>query len=112
VALDVVAELRELMGQVGNQPLQQLNDVFVQSSRNHVVGMRAALGTGDAERLGREAHRLRGASGSVGAQRVARVCAAIEERARADDLAQVDALLEQLEHELSDFELAIVPMLS
>jgi DNA-binding response OmpR family regulator/HPt (histidine-containing phosphotransfer) domain-containing protein len=112
VALDVVAELRELMGQVGSQPLQQLNDVFVQSSRNHVVGMRTALGDGDAERLGREAHRLRGASGSVGAQRVARVCAAIEERARADDLAQVNDLLEQLEHELRDFEQAIVPMLS
>ncbi|HEY2593354.1 MAG TPA: winged helix-turn-helix domain-containing protein, partial [Chloroflexota bacterium] len=112
VALDVVAELRELMGQVGNRPLQQLNDVYVESSRNHVAGMRTALDDGDAERLGREAHRLRGASGSLGAQRVARVCAAIEEHARANDLAQVDAMLEQLEAELGDFEQAIVPMLN
>jgi DNA-binding response OmpR family regulator/HPt (histidine-containing phosphotransfer) domain-containing protein len=112
VALDVVAELRELMGQMGNEPLQQLNDVFLQSSRNHLLGMRSALIDGDANELSREAHRLRGASGSVGAQRMASVCAVIEERARADDLEPVDDLLQQLEHELTDFEHAIVPMLS
>ncbi len=111
VALDVVAELRELMGQMGNQPLQQLNDVFLQSSRNHLSGMRSALTDGDADELSREAHRLRGASGSVGAQRMARVCAVIEERAKAADLAAVNVLLDQLEHELTDFEQAIMPML-
>jgi DNA-binding response OmpR family regulator/HPt (histidine-containing phosphotransfer) domain-containing protein len=111
VALDVVAELRELMGQMGNEPLQQLNDVFLQSSRNHLTSMRAALADGDANELSREAHRLRGACGSVGAQRMASVCAAIEERAKAADLAPVDDLLKQLEHELTDFEQAIVPML-
>jgi DNA-binding response OmpR family regulator/HPt (histidine-containing phosphotransfer) domain-containing protein len=112
VALEVIAELRELMGQMGNEPLQQLNDVFVQSARNHLIGMRTALGDGNADELSREAHRLRGASGSVGAQRVARVCATIEERARAADLTPVDEMLDQLEAELADFEQAIVPMLS
>src|SRR4051794_25586104 len=90
VALDVVAELRELMGQMGTQPLQHLNDVFQQSSQNHLQGMHAALEAGNAEDLGREAHRLRGASGSLGAQRMARVCATIEEHARAGDLVPVD----------------------
>jgi DNA-binding response OmpR family regulator/HPt (histidine-containing phosphotransfer) domain-containing protein len=111
VALEVIAELRELMGQMGNEPLQQLNDVFLQSSRNHLIGLRAALDDGNAEELGREAHRLRGASGSVGAQRMARVCAVIEERAKAADLSAVDDLLDHLETELTDFEQAIVPML-
>ncbi len=112
VALNVVAELRELMGQMGNEPLQQLNDVFLRSSHNHLLGMRAALSDGDAEELGREAHRLRGASGSVGAQRMAQVCAVIEERARVADLSPIDDLLKQLETELTDFERAIMPMLS
>jgi DNA-binding response OmpR family regulator/HPt (histidine-containing phosphotransfer) domain-containing protein len=111
VALEVIAELRELMGQMGNEPLQQLNDVFLRSARNHLIGMRTALTDGNAEELGREAHRLRGASGSVGAQRMARVCSVIEERAKAEDLSAVDDLLDQLETELSDFEQAIVPML-
>jgi DNA-binding response OmpR family regulator/HPt (histidine-containing phosphotransfer) domain-containing protein len=111
VALDVIAELRELLGQMGNEPLQHLNDVFLQSAQNHLSGMRTALEERDAAELGREAHRLRGSSGSVGAQRVSRVCALIEERARVDDLAPVDDLLRRLEVELSVFEQAIVPML-
>jgi HPt (histidine-containing phosphotransfer) domain-containing protein len=112
VALEVVAELRELMGQTGTQPLHQLNDVFQQSSQNHLQGMRAALEDGNAEDLGREAHRLRGASGSLGAQRMARVCATIEEQARAGDLVPVDGLLRQLEREMVDFQRAIVPLLA
>jgi HPt (histidine-containing phosphotransfer) domain-containing protein len=111
VALGVIAELRELMGQMGNEPLRQLNDVFLQSSRNHLIGMRAALSDGNAEELGREAHRLRGASGSVGAQRMARVCAVIEDRAKAAELSPVEDLLDQLQAELTDFEEAVVPML-
>jgi two-component system, OmpR family, response regulator MtrA len=112
VALDVVAELRELMGQMGTQPLHHLNDVFVQSSQNHLQGMRTALEGGNAEDLGREAHRLRGASGSLGAQRMARVCATIEEQARAGDLVPVDGLLRQLDREMADFQQAIVPLLA
>jgi DNA-binding response OmpR family regulator/HPt (histidine-containing phosphotransfer) domain-containing protein len=111
VAMDVVAELRELMGQMGNQPLQHLNEVFLQSAQNHMGGMRTAYADGDATELGREAHRLRGASASVGAQRVSGLCGFIEERARTGDLAPVDDLLQQLERELADFEQAIVPML-
>lgn len=112
VALEVVAELRELMGQMGTQPLQQLNQVFVQASTNYLDGMRAALARGDSVEVAREAHRLRGAGDSVGAQRVAYVCGLVEDRARVGDLARVDALLGQIEQERSAFEQAIVPMLS
>lgn len=111
VALEVVAELRELMGQMGTQPLQQLNDVYVQASKNYLDGMRNALTEANAAEVGREAHRLRGASGSVGAQRVVRICELIEDRARAGDLAPVEALLAQIEQEIDVFEQAIVPML-
>jgi two-component system sensor histidine kinase/response regulator len=89
-----------------------LNDVFLQSSQNHLLGMRTALTQGNATQLGREAHRLRGASASVGARRMAHVCASIEERAKAGNIEPVDDLLQQLETELAAFEQAIVPMLS
>jgi HPt (histidine-containing phosphotransfer) domain-containing protein len=112
VAGEIIDELRELMGQMGNQPLQQLNDVFVRSAQNHLSGMRKALHDGNAAQLGREAHRLRGASGSLGAQRVSRVSALIEQCANTGDLAPVEDLLQQLQVELSAFEQAIVPMLS
>jgi DNA-binding response OmpR family regulator/HPt (histidine-containing phosphotransfer) domain-containing protein len=112
VALDVIAELRELMGQMGSQPLQHLVEVFLQSAQNHLEGMRSALAEGNAVELGREAHRLRGASFSVGAQRVSPICATIEERARTDDLAPVDEELQRLEHELKVFEDAVGPLLA
>ncbi|MBV9328016.1 MAG: response regulator [Chloroflexi bacterium] len=111
VATEVVAELRELMGQMGSQPLQHLVEVFLQSSKNHLQGMRTALAEKHADELAREAHRLRGASASVGAQRVSGVCGTIEERAKAGDLSAVKAPLDQLEPELQAFEQAIGPML-
>ncbi|MBV9580593.1 MAG: response regulator [Chloroflexi bacterium] len=111
VALEVIAELRELMGQMGGQPLQHLIEVYLQSSQNHLQAMRPALAARDTAALAREAHRLRGASGSVGAQRVAGVCASIEEHAKSGDLSPIDGHLGQLEHELKEFEQAIGPML-
>jgi HPt (histidine-containing phosphotransfer) domain-containing protein len=111
VALEVVAELRELMGEMGIQPLQQLNEVFVRSAEKHISAMRSALTDGDAAALAREAHRLRGNSASLGAQRMTSVCALIEERSRAGDLAPVGNLLQHLDEELVMYEKAITPIL-
>jgi DNA-binding response OmpR family regulator/HPt (histidine-containing phosphotransfer) domain-containing protein len=112
VSPEIVAELLELADEMGAQPLQQLNEVFVRSAAKHVQGMRDALFRRDGVELGREAHRLRGNSASLGAQRVTRVCAIIEEQSRGPDLSAVDALLQQLERELEDYQTAIVPMLN
>jgi DNA-binding response OmpR family regulator/HPt (histidine-containing phosphotransfer) domain-containing protein len=111
VALDVVAELRELADEPGMPPLRQLYQRFGITVTEHMSVLRTALRNRDAAALSQEAHRLRGSSGTLGAQRVMRVCAKIEERSRAADLAQVEELLQQLEQELAVFEAAITPLL-
>jgi two-component system alkaline phosphatase synthesis response regulator PhoP len=111
VALEVIAELQELLDEPGMQPLRQLKETFDKTAAKHVSTMRTALMTRDAAALSAEAHRLRGSSGSLGAQRVTRVCAVIEERSRAHDLEHVEELLQQLEQELAAFDAAIAPLL-
>ena len=111
VELGVIEELRELLSDSTDQSLQQLNERFVESSERHLEAMRAGVVANDAENVAREAHRMRGNSGSLGAQRVATKCAAIEERARAGDLGAVPELLSQLRMELAAYESALAPML-
>ena len=112
VALEVIAELQELMGETGNQSLRHLNEVFFRSAEKYILAMHKALADGDGAALAREAHRLRGNSGSLGAQRVASVCAIIEQRSLGGDLTQVSGLLEQLEQELAEYENAIIRVFS
>ena len=111
VALEVIAELQELVDETGTGPLRQLNETFGAAVEEHLSTMRTALTNRDGAALSAEAHWLRGTSGSLGAQRVTRVCAIIEERVRAGDLTQMDELLQHLELELDVFEAAIAPLL-
>jgi DNA-binding response OmpR family regulator/HPt (histidine-containing phosphotransfer) domain-containing protein len=111
VALEVIAELRELLGESGDRSLEQLNQVFVGSAEAHLGAIRRALAGQDAETVAREAHRLRGNTGSLGAQRMSNLCGLIEERARAGDLTRVPGLLERLERELATYQDAVRPML-
>ena len=111
VALEVIAELQELVDDTGTGPLRQLNETFGAAVEEHLSAMRTALTNRDGAALLAEAHWLRGTSGSLGAQRVTRVCAIIEEWVRAGDLTQMDELLQHLELELDVFEAAIAPLL-
>ena len=112
VALDVIADLQELLEESGMQPLEELNQAYTRTAARHVSVMREALARHDAGVLAEEAHKLRGASATLGAQRVSRVCAAIEKQSRAGDMTHIDELLTQLESELSAFEDALTPLLA
>jgi HPt (histidine-containing phosphotransfer) domain-containing protein len=111
VDADVYRELQELMAGTGDHPLRQLNDVFSKFAARHMQSMRDALASGDAVALGNDAHRVRGNSASLGARRMSKVAAVIEERSRAGDLESVPALLVRLEEELDGYQTAIAPML-
>ena len=111
IAMDVVDELREIADDMGPHAMQELTDVFARTAEKDVVAMREALGAADSRKLAHDAHRLRGSSASLGAQRVSGVCASIEESARMGALAPVGDLLDQLGQELSLYRAAIAPTL-
>ena len=73
--------------------------------------MRAALHRGDAPGLTESAHRFRGMSATLGAQRVARLCADIEARSRAGDLDELDTLLQELAGEVRLFQASMASIL-
>jgi DNA-binding response OmpR family regulator/HPt (histidine-containing phosphotransfer) domain-containing protein len=111
IQMEILVELKELLDEMGERTLQQLNEVFIGTVATQVSAMRTAVANGDAAALAHDAHRLRGNSASLGAQRMTKVCAMIEERSKASDFASVDALLPQLEQELDVFETALTPLL-
>lgn len=63
--------------------------------------MRAAIGRGDAPAVRHLAHKLKGAASSLGAQRLARVCAQLLRLARTGSLSRAVRLVERLERELA-----------
>jgi DNA-binding response OmpR family regulator/HPt (histidine-containing phosphotransfer) domain-containing protein len=111
VALDVIADLQALVEGSGMQPLQELNQVYTRTAARHLSAIRDSVARHDARIVAEEAHKLRGASASLGAQRVSRLCAVIEEQSRAGDITHIDELLTQVESELAAFEDALAPLL-
>jgi signal transduction histidine kinase/CheY-like chemotaxis protein len=76
---------------------------FLHTTRDDVAALRAALVRRDAGAIAREAHRIRGASGLVGATALHDVAARIEAAGRAEDIGAVEASLPDLEREVARF---------
>lgn len=98
--LDTVRELAELDGQAGAPLALELLEAFAADARRTLLRMRVCAWLGDATTLAREAHRLKGSSGSVGAARLQAECLALERCARAGDLGELIGLEERIEHAL------------
>jgi HPt (histidine-containing phosphotransfer) domain-containing protein len=107
IALDTIAELRELHADAGGSALRHLVGMFEEAAAPRVTAMREALARRDHGALERQAHSLRGSAVIVGARRVARVCAEIETASRAGDLVSIVGLLDQVQIELTEFSIAI-----
>jgi DNA-binding response OmpR family regulator/HPt (histidine-containing phosphotransfer) domain-containing protein len=107
IALDTIAELRELHADAGGRALRHLVGMFEEAAVPRVTAMREALARRDRGALERQAHTLRGSAVIVGARRVARVCAEIETASRAGDLVSIVGLLDQVQIELTEFSIAI-----
>ncbi|MBU8877332.1 Hpt domain-containing protein [Reyranella sp. MMS21-HV4-11] len=69
--------------------LAEIEREFLDTAREAAVEIR---GTEDLERIAKAAHRVKGASGMIGADALSRVAAAIEQAARACDLPAVRRL--------------------
>ena len=99
----VLSELRELLDDAYGELLQNfLDDLAVQMS-----GMEEALMTGAAHTLGQIAHKLKSASGSVGARRLSALAFELEQMGKAGDVSNALPVLAQLEAVAHDTQRAI-----
>jgi HPt (histidine-containing phosphotransfer) domain-containing protein len=98
-----------LVDDLGHEQVSEVCGLFLGDARELVRAIRAAHESGDAQTVARCAHRLKSASGFVGAVGVSSLCADIERLARDGRLVdlgpRVDHLVAELEHvsaELAD----------
>jgi HPt (histidine-containing phosphotransfer) domain-containing protein len=92
----VIKNLRELGGQ---EMLSELAEMFLDDTRLGIDTLKGAVEEGDAQTIERTAHTLKGSSGNMGAHRMARVCAQLEEVGASGDLKRAPRLIVQLEEE-------------
>lgn len=74
--------------------------IFQESSLVKLEGLRKALEAGEQQELLSIAHGLKGESGSVGGRRLSALASAMEQSARAGNIAEIRCLLPDLEREL------------
>jgi HPt (histidine-containing phosphotransfer) domain-containing protein len=79
---ELVDELCRLAPLCDKDFLQSLLGEFAQSAGQSIGAMRAGVLARDAKAIGNAAHRLRGASSSLGAVRLSRACIAVEKTLR------------------------------
>lgn len=92
--MDVKA-LSEQIGLEEDEYLEML-DMFVESAGEDLQRLEAALAAGDAPAAHAAAHSLKGASGSLCLEELFEQARAIDDKARAGDLAGVDSLCKNL----------------
>ena len=97
--LEVVDEIVGLHAtRSGDAPARELLELFAADAHRTLVRMRVSAWLGDAVSLRREAHRLKGTSGSVGATRLQTECIALEKCAGDGDLGDLVGLEERIEY--------------
>ena len=99
--LEVIDDLASLYTTRGNEVARELLELFAADAHRCLVLIRVSAWLGDAATLRREAHRLKGTSGSVGAARLGMECAALERCAEEGDLGALLGLEERIEHAFS-----------
>jgi two-component system sensor histidine kinase/response regulator len=94
----VLAGLREL----GDADLlSELSTIFVDDASSRLAALREAAERGDAKSVKQIAHTLKGSSGNMGAKRMAKICAELENVGASGDLSYAPELLGRLEEEFS-----------
>jgi len=96
---DVVERLRQLTPPGEPDVLAEIFNLFLDDVPKRIDALRSAVLSGDAVKVQRTAHSLKGSSGNIGARAMHEVCRQIDERAKDGDLARVQSLLERLTSE-------------
>jgi HPt (histidine-containing phosphotransfer) domain-containing protein len=101
---EVVARLRDLAAATDAELLGQIFDSFVSDGEARIATIHRALENSDAGALYKAAHALKGASGNVGARRMADIAEQLQAMGEAGSVDGTAAVVEELEEE---FRLAL-----
>lgn len=93
--LDVIRDLADVTADSGPGFLRDVLERFAADALDCLERMRAHVLRGDTASLAREAHRLKGSSGTVGAIRLAAECRDIERTARAGVCTEMEPRIER-----------------
>ncbi|MDE2491092.1 MAG: Hpt domain-containing protein [Elusimicrobia bacterium] len=103
---DVIAEIRGLAAGLEPAFFERLVATYVGDGKRHLDAMRRALAVRDAEAWRLEAHSMKGASASVGAERLAELCRSAESAPVVPDGA-AEALLREAHEEFARVRAAL-----
>jgi HPt (histidine-containing phosphotransfer) domain-containing protein len=92
---DQIEDLRGIDGGV----FPRLVDMYVTKTPGRILLLRTHVEKNDFAAIAKEAHTIKGSSGSIGAARVANTCLRIEKACLAQDTAPFEELLRTLEGE-------------
>jgi signal transduction histidine kinase/DNA-binding response OmpR family regulator len=92
----------------GEQVLGQVVALYLQELPSRVDALRAAVERTEGAALEFAAHRLKGASGTLGANRLARLCEALEEQGRIGSFEGVDGLFADVAQEVQRVRAALL----
>lgn len=106
--LEVIRDLSEVTADSGPGFLRSVLDRFSADARDCIERMRRHARSGDAASLAREAHRLKGSSGTVGAVLLADQCREIERSARAGLCTGMEPKIEQAHDALDATRVGLV----
>jgi CheY-like chemotaxis protein len=109
-----VVDRAALLARVGGREdrLRTIIQVFLDESSGLVAELDAALQSGDAFRLARPAHALKGAVGLFGVPAVVEAAQTLESLGKAGDVAAAREAFRRLEREMSSLEVALAELLS
>lgn len=96
----VITELIDLGPETGLQLVKDLVGLFNIEAPMRLGAMQDGIAAGDRTAVAQAAHAMRGASGNLGAVAVVRLSTQIEQAAKAGDLLEARALLDQMIEEL------------
>jgi CheY-like chemotaxis protein/HPt (histidine-containing phosphotransfer) domain-containing protein len=99
--------LRALRQPGKSDPVAELIDIFLRDTPGKLGEMKTAAAQYDAYSVELIAHSLRGCSGSIGASRLAQLCAELEEHARLGSIQIASHVLKQLDQEFAKVQAAL-----
>ncbi|MEW6272619.1 MAG: response regulator [Thermodesulfobacteriota bacterium] len=100
LSLDILNGLRgDLSSAESGDAFREIIDLFLGNAERNCTAVRAALARGDREGVELAAHSLKGSSSTLGASRMAAVCASIEELGHSGALDGARELLDRLDDE-------------
>lgn len=97
--------LAQLAVDLGPRHVEEICRLFLENATREVDAVSEALDAGDTERAARSAHRLKSASGFVGANGLAALCAKVESGAATRDLG--DLLSGELKQTAAELNISV-----